>query len=148
MEGKDTGVPYFLYSSYAHFQQGCVVSVSFLSYLVYFLNWQLREAAILAIGTVANSLHEVANTVHEDKVFYESLAWESGLIQHTTCKFILPINKLFVKFYVLCVSLMDLIYGEVLSVVAVDLQADSLTFNFEPFLDSILAEDLGSAGEL
>ncbi|KAG0591650.1 hypothetical protein M758_1G229200 [Ceratodon purpureus] len=53
--------------------------------------WKLREAAILAIGTVANSLHEVANTVDESK-------------------------------------------------------AGSLTFNFEPFLDSILAEDLGSAG--
>lgn len=32
-------------------------------------NRQLREAAILAIGTVANSLHEVANTVHEAKVY-------------------------------------------------------------------------------
>lgn len=28
-----------------------------------------------------------------------------------------------------------------------DLQAVSLSFNFEPFLDSILAEDLGAAGE-
>uniref|UniRef100_A0A7I4DD79 Importin N-terminal domain-containing protein n=1 Tax=Physcomitrium patens TaxID=3218 RepID=A0A7I4DD79_PHYPA len=53
--------------------------------------WKLREAAILAIGTVANSLHEMANTVHEAK-------------------------------------------------------AVSLSFNFEPFLDSILAEDLGAAG--
>lgn len=49
---------------------------------------------------------------------------------------------------VFCVLLgMDRIYEEVLSVVAVNLQAGSLTFNFEPFLDSILAEDLGSAGE-
>jgi len=44
------------------------------------------------------------------------------------------------------VSLIDPIF-EVLSVDAADLQAGSLTFNFEPFLDSILAEDLGSAGE-
>ena len=36
---------------------------------------------------------------------------------------------------------------EVLSLVSGGLQAGSLTFNFEPFLDSILAEDLGSAGK-
>jgi hypothetical protein len=42
---------------------------------------------------------------------------------------------------------MGSIYEEVLSLVSGYLQAGSLTFNFEPFLDSILAEDLGSSGE-
>lgn len=96
---------------------------------------------------MANSLHEVANTVHEAKVFYNSLTWKLGLIQLSNCKSLLNISIPFSKFCILCVSLMDSIYEEVLSVIAVDLQAGSLTFNFEPFLDSILAEDLGSAGE-
>ena len=97
-----------------------IATVLLFPCLTFILVWQLREAAILAIGTVANYLHEA-------KVLQYCFWWLRPCSVPSWFFFYLFIS------YATCGLLL---YWCV--------QEDLLTFNFEPFLDSILNEDLGS----
>ncbi len=126
--------------------------------------WQLREAAILAIGTVAGSLHKAKVGLiplvfwthnHSKNLHF----WSFGFFQlhniaHTLSKLwllnpsavsqilnsdSLPQNLNIVTSLESPILLTSFLYSMVQ-------EEGLLMFNFEPFLDSILNDDLRSAG--